>query len=56
MNEVEQFVEKPDEKTAERYIGEGYLWNSGNFLFKADTFLTEYANFEPGSASAVEAP
>ena len=27
------FVEKPDAKTAESYIAQGYLWNSGNFVF-----------------------
>ena len=53
--EVETFVEKPDEKTAARYVAEGYLWNSGNFLFAADTFLDEYAAFEPASAKSVEA-
>ena len=33
---VEAFVEKPDPDTAARYVAEGYLWNSGNFLFHAD--------------------
>jgi mannose-1-phosphate guanylyltransferase / mannose-6-phosphate isomerase len=50
---VEKFVEKPNAKTAERYIADGYLWNSGNFLFRVDTFLAEYAAFEPKSAAAV---
>ncbi|HXY90022.1 MAG TPA: mannose-1-phosphate guanylyltransferase/mannose-6-phosphate isomerase, partial [Xanthobacteraceae bacterium] len=52
--EVEKFVEKPDAKTAERYIAEGYLWNSGNFLFRVGVFLAEYAAFEPKSAAAVK--
>ncbi len=52
-NEVEKFVEKPDAKTADRYIKEGYLWNSGNFLFRADIFLGEYAAFEPHSAETI---
>jgi len=52
-SEVEKFVEKPDLKTAERYINEGYLWNSGNFLFRVDAFLAEYAAFEPASLAAV---
>ena len=30
---VEQFVEKPDEAKAKKYIAQGYLWNSGNFVF-----------------------
>jgi len=52
-NEVEKFVEKPDAKTADRYIAEGYLWNSGNFLFRTDIFLAEYAAFEPSSAKTI---
>ena len=43
---VEQFVEKPDEETAERYLADGnYLWNSGMFLFRADVFLSQLAEF-----------
>ncbi len=38
---VEEFVEKPDRKIAERMIKEGYLWNSGIFVWKADVFLGE---------------
>ena len=41
------FVEKPDAETAARYVAEGYLWNSGNFLFRADVLLEELARFEP---------
>ena len=52
---VQAFVEKPDAATAERYGAEGYLWNSGNFLFRAGAFLDEYASFEPDSAKAVAA-
>jgi len=52
-SEVEKFVEKPDAKGAARYIKEGYLWNSGNFLFRVDAFLAEYAAFEPASLAAV---
>jgi len=33
---VAGFVEKPDAATAEKYIAEDYLWNSGNF-FSAPT-------------------
>ncbi len=53
--EVEAFVEKPDAATAARYIAEGYLWNSGNFLFRADVLLSELARFEPEMIAAVEA-
>ena len=40
---VEAFVEKPDAATARRYIADGYLWNSGNFIAPARTFLEELA-------------
>src|SRR5260370_6511067 len=52
---VKSFFEKPDEQTASRYIKEGYLWNSGNFMFGADTMLDDYRAFEPENAGAVAA-
>ncbi|MSP47487.1 MAG: mannose-1-phosphate guanylyltransferase/mannose-6-phosphate isomerase [Xanthobacteraceae bacterium] len=52
---VDAFVEKPDAKTAARYVAEGYLWNSGNFLFRADVLLEELARYEPAIAAAAEA-
>ena len=51
---IEQFVEKPDAATAQRYVAEGYLWNSGNFLFCAELLLEQYRAFEPDSAAAIE--
>jgi len=37
---VDFFAEKPDMKTARRFVREGcYLWNSGIFLFRASVFL-----------------
>jgi mannose-1-phosphate guanylyltransferase / mannose-6-phosphate isomerase len=50
---IEKFVEKPNAKTAERYVKEGYLWNSGNFIFRAGLLLDEYRSFEPESIAAV---
>lgn len=44
---LDAFVEKPDQATAERYVAEGYLWNSGNFLFRSDIFLKELAQLAP---------
>jgi mannose-1-phosphate guanylyltransferase / mannose-6-phosphate isomerase len=39
---VDSFVEKPDLKTAQKYLQLGnYYWNSGMFLFAADFYLTE---------------
>ena len=52
---IERFVEKPDAETAARYVAEGYLWNSGNFVFRAGFLLEEYRRFEPESAAAVAA-
>ena len=52
---IERFVEKPDAETAARYLAEGYLWNSGNFMFRARFLLDEYHRFEPDSAAAVAA-
>ncbi len=47
-NQVESFVEKPDQATAEQYLASGkYLWNSGMFAFTADTLLAEIARFAP---------
>jgi mannose-1-phosphate guanylyltransferase/mannose-6-phosphate isomerase len=51
---VEKFVEKPDAETAQRYIAEGYLWNSGNFIFRAGDLLGEYSAFEPETVAAAK--
>jgi mannose-1-phosphate guanylyltransferase len=45
---VAQFVEKPDQKTAEHYLECGdYYWNSGMFLFRASRYLAELEQFRP---------
>ena len=56
---VKKFHEKPDLKTAQRYIEENnnlntenlalstYLWNSGMFCFKAGVFLDELKKYSP---------
>src|SRR5262249_19474737 len=51
--DVECFVEKPDGPTAERYVADGYVWNSGNLLFRASIFLDEYAALEPDAAKSI---
>jgi len=38
---VEKFIEKPDQETAKDFITKGFLWNSGNFVFKPSVFLRE---------------
>jgi mannose-1-phosphate guanylyltransferase len=42
---VSQFVEKPNAETAAQYVADGYLWNSGMFLIRADRYLEELKNF-----------
>ena len=49
---VEAFIEKPDAATAQNYVASNYLWNSGNFIFRADVMLEELRNFEPEMALA----
>lgn len=45
---VQRFVEKPDLQTAEEYINSGeYYWNSGMFVFRANRYLEELAQFRP---------
>ncbi|HEY0331854.1 MAG TPA: mannose-1-phosphate guanylyltransferase/mannose-6-phosphate isomerase [Rhodopseudomonas sp.] len=50
---VERFVEKPDPATAEAYIRDGYLWNSGNFMFRASVLLDEYRLLDADSVASV---
>jgi len=51
---VEEFVEKPDLKTAEFYLEQGsYLWNSGMFMFQASAFIDELAAHAPNIVSSV---
>ncbi|MCG8529356.1 MAG: mannose-1-phosphate guanylyltransferase/mannose-6-phosphate isomerase [Desulfovibrionales bacterium] len=43
---VEQFIEKPDAVSAERYFeSKEFYWNSGMFLFKASTYLQELEKY-----------
>jgi len=44
---VDGFVEKPSLEKARQYLEEGYLWNSGMFLFQATGFLATLKEFEP---------
>ena len=49
---VQSFKEKPDKETAEKYIAQGALWNSGVFAFKLGDALEksrellDYADYE----------
>lgn len=45
---VAEFVEKPDEATAIKYLESGeYHWNSGMFCFQAGTFLESLQRYAP---------
>ncbi|MEO8552398.1 MAG: sugar phosphate nucleotidyltransferase, partial [Kofleriaceae bacterium] len=53
---VVRFVEKPDQATAERYVGSGrYLWNAGIFCARASRLLAELDAHLPATAAAVRA-
>lgn len=54
-NRLSRFVEKPKLDIAETYVAEGYLWNSGNFLFSAKTMRDELSRHAPAVLSAAEA-
>lgn len=51
---IEKFVEKPNDTIALDYVRDGYLWNSGNFLFSAEVFIKELQRLAPEILSAVK--
>lgn len=52
---VAEFVEKPDEPTAIKYLESGeYHWNSGMFCFQAGTFLECLGRYAPDVLAAAE--
>jgi mannose-1-phosphate guanylyltransferase / mannose-6-phosphate isomerase len=51
--DVDRFFEKPDAETARTYLADGaYSWNSGIFVFRADTFVDELSRLDPSVLSA----
>ncbi|MBX2869846.1 MAG: mannose-1-phosphate guanylyltransferase/mannose-6-phosphate isomerase [Acidiferrobacterales bacterium] len=51
---VDGFVEKPDLPTAQSYLDQGdYYWNSGMFVFTAESYLSELEKHEPGMLACV---
>ncbi|MGZ8916577.1 MAG: mannose-1-phosphate guanylyltransferase, partial [Methylobacter sp.] len=44
---VSSFVEKPDLDNAKRFVENGYLWNSGMFVFRADAFMQMLESHQP---------
>jgi mannose-1-phosphate guanylyltransferase/mannose-6-phosphate isomerase len=54
--EVEQFMEKPNLETAERFLKDGgYYWNSGMFVWRASVILAEIQQHLPKVYQVVQA-
>ncbi len=52
---IDAFVEKPDQQTAQGYLDEGgYYWNSGMFMFGADTYLQALQRHAPAMKQACD--
>lgn len=48
VREVKNFTEKPDKEVAELFLKSGnYYWNSGIFVWKAETILNALQKFKP---------
>ena len=50
---VKRFVEKPDRARAEKLRSEGYLWNSGIFVWSVGDFLAQVEQHTPELAKAI---
>lgn len=54
MYRVERFTEKPDAKTAQKYLKDSnYLWNSGIFVWKTSAILEEIKKYIPALYSGL---
>lgn len=52
--EVRRFVEKPNRERAEWMLHEGYLWNSGIFVWRVGDFLAEVRAVTPEVSAALD--
>jgi mannose-1-phosphate guanylyltransferase / mannose-6-phosphate isomerase len=52
-HKIDLFKEKPNRETAADYVRQGFLWNSGNFLFRAKDFLTQAETLIPSVVHAM---
>jgi mannose-1-phosphate guanylyltransferase / mannose-6-phosphate isomerase len=50
---VDKFVEKPDLAKAKQFLQQGYLWNSGMFVFKASAFMTMLDKYQPAVSQQI---
>jgi mannose-1-phosphate guanylyltransferase len=55
LKRVKRFVEKPDRQKAERMWRDGFLWNSGIFVWRVGDFLDEIRAHTPEVARALDA-
>ena len=54
---VGKFTEKPDSKTAEKFVRDGrHLWNAGAFVFTAAAILKNIEDYAPKIADAFNVP
>lgn len=52
---IDQFVEKPDADTAQKYLDSGeFLWNSGMFMMKSSVWLQQIEQHSPAILAACE--
>lgn len=52
---VRRFLEKPHPKVARDCVAAGHLWNSGNFIARADILLGEFRAHAPSVLEAAQA-
>jgi mannose-1-phosphate guanylyltransferase len=55
VRRVARFIEKPDRARAEQMCRDGYLWNSGIFIWRVGDFLAEIRAHTPEVAPALGA-
>ena len=53
VHQVDQFVEKPNVEKATQFVRDGYLWNSGMFVFKASAFMHMLQQYQPEIAQQI---
>ena len=53
IHQVAQFVEKPNAEKAAQFVSDGYLWNSGMFVFKASAFMQMLTQYQPEMAQQI---
>jgi mannose-1-phosphate guanylyltransferase/mannose-6-phosphate isomerase len=52
IHHVAAFIEKPDPARAEQCLRDGFLWNSGMFITRADTLIAELEQHAPAVSHA----